>query len=109
MVIATLTSIQATYHHLNLISLDIPANINNSKTAAAQGCNISLSYNGVTYDDVQILLMYDKDRYDCNRESLQCTAKEVGITQFKVYTSTRSTLDTLFLNIGTLNDLQIPK
>nr|XP_022298071.1 von Willebrand factor D and EGF domain-containing protein-like [Crassostrea virginica] len=75
---ATVTSIQATYHHLNLISLDIPTNINNSKTATAQGCNISLSYNGVTYDDVQILLMYDKDRYDCNRESLQCTAKEDG-------------------------------
>uniref|UniRef100_K1RGG5 von Willebrand factor D and EGF domain-containing protein n=1 Tax=Magallana gigas TaxID=29159 RepID=K1RGG5_MAGGI len=65
----------ATYHHYNLIALDISLDSQGNNTGAAIGCYVTLSYDGTTYGDPQILLIYDKDMYDCNRETLECTSK----------------------------------
>ncbi|XP_011438509.3 von Willebrand factor D and EGF domain-containing protein isoform X1 [Magallana gigas] len=75
-VINTLESFtHATYHHYNLIALDISLDSLGNNTGAAIGCYVTLSYDGSTYGDPQILLIYDKNMYDCNRETLECTSK----------------------------------
>lgn len=65
----------AIFHHYNLITLDISLNKLENNTGAAIGCYVTMSYDGTVFGDPQILLIYDKDVYDCNRETLECTLK----------------------------------
>lgn len=70
------TYLQATRHNYNLITLHISSSgMGTNNTEAATGCYVTLSYDGIGYGDPQTLLIYDKDIYDCNRESLICTLK----------------------------------
>jgi hypothetical protein len=61
-----------------MISLALPMTTSNIENEAASGCNISLSYDGISYSNHQTILMYDKQQYDCDVGSLTCIHKEVS-------------------------------
>ncbi|XP_056011980.1 von Willebrand factor D and EGF domain-containing protein-like isoform X2 [Ostrea edulis] len=71
----TISTIQATYRHFNLISIELPMTTNNAENEAARGCNISLSYDGISFSNHQTFLMYDKQQYNCDLENLTCIRK----------------------------------
>lgn len=74
----TISTIQATYRHFNLISIELPMTTNNAENEAARGCNISLSYDGISFSNHQTFLMYDKQQYNCDLENLTCIRKAVS-------------------------------
>ncbi|XP_062596363.1 von Willebrand factor D and EGF domain-containing protein-like, partial [Saccostrea cucullata] len=75
-IITTTVSVtKLTYHHFNHVSLELPITPQNSQTEAARGCSISLSYDGVVFSNHQTLLIYDKQKYKCDLESLTCEQK----------------------------------
>ncbi|XP_062619852.1 uncharacterized protein LOC134281397, partial [Saccostrea cucullata] len=75
-VITTSVSVsKSTYHHFNHVSLELPMTPHKSQTEAARGCNISMSYDGIVFSNHQTLLVYDKQKYKCDLESLTCEEK----------------------------------